>query len=289
MINFIKLRYYYLTFSLILLVVMGGLVIKNGLRPSIDFTGGSMWEIKVSEQLDASALEAKLGAIYQVQSVQLSGENQYIIRGAEIDEATKAKALASLVENGSVEQQRFEVVGPSLGLETLKKMMLALGLGMLIITIYVWWQFSELRFGLSAVAAMIHDLLIVFLTYQIIGYKFGLEIDVLFISALLTTLSFSVHDTIVVFDRIREKRVREKMDLIAAVNGALTETMVRSLNNSLTIILTLSALLLLGGASLRSFAGALLIGAITGTYSSSFVATPLVVVWDDIRNWRKRR
>ena len=137
--------------------------------------------------------------------------------------------------------------------------------------------FKSFYFALSAILALIHDVLVVVGTYSLLSHFFGAEVDLLFVTALLTTMSFSVHDTIVIFDKIREYGTRDKTDLEYYANKALSETLVRSLNNSMTIIFMLLALILLGGSTIRFFVASLLIGTITGTYSSPFVATPILV------------
>lgn len=151
------------------------------------------------------------------------------------------------------------------------------------IMLYVMRQFSELKYGVSAILAMFHDSAVLIGMFSIFGHFFHAEVDVLFVTALLTTLSFSIHDTIVVYDRIRElRRKHVKSDIKDLANVAVLQTLSRSINNSLTIIFMLVVLVLLGGDTLRWFAVALLVGAITGTYSSTFTAIPLVLLWDDV-------
>jgi preprotein translocase subunit SecF len=191
---------------------------------------------------------------------------------------------------GVVIEQQFSTVGPTLGRETLVKMMTAIVLVATIILFYIWRQFSELKYGVSAVLAMIHDSLILLGAFSILGVLFKVEVDVLFVTALLTTLSFSVHDTIVVYDRIRELRRKHRTRSFAeVVNTAIIETLSRSINNSFTIIVMLLSLVLLGGETIRWFAVALLIGAVTGTYSSTFTAAPLLLLWEEIRLRTKRK
>ena len=139
------------------------------------------------------------------------------------------------------------------------------------------YTFKSFYFAVSAILALLHDILVVVGTYSLMSHFFGAEVDLLFVTALLTTMSFSVHDTIVIFDKIREYGVADKSEIENYANKALTETLIRSLNNSMTIIFMLLALLLLGGSTIRFFIASLLIGTITGTYSSPFVATPILV------------
>lgn len=158
-----------------------------------------------------------------------------------------------------------------------------------VILSYVAYRFKHFAYGAVAIVAMLHDSLVLLGVFSLLGHFFDIKVDTLFVTAVLTTLSFSVHDTIVVFGRIREILHKTNLDFESAVNQAVGETIVRSLNNSLTIIFMLIALLVLGGESLRLFVFALLIGTISGTYSSTFNAAPLLVFWSNLsknRNWR---
>jgi preprotein translocase subunit SecF len=163
--------------------------------------------------------------------------------------------------------------------------MFAAALAISAILLYVAWAFKNIRFGVAAVIALLHDLLVVLGSFSIFGYVFGVEVDTLFITAFLTTMSFSVHDTIVVFDRIREYLRRDRSRPFDEISDmALTETMNRSLTNSFTIVFMLVALILMGGETTKWFVVALLIGTISGTYSSPFVATPVLLLW---HRWKK--
>jgi preprotein translocase subunit SecF len=205
-----------------------------------------------------------------------------LLKGKEIDNQQKDDLVKNLSEKyGQIKVLRFETVGPVLGAELLRKTLLAVLLVAGIITFYVWKQFDELKYGLCAVLAMLHDSLILIGAFSLLGHFLQVEVDVLFVTALLTTLSFSVHDTIVVYDRIRElKRKHPRSSLEEIANAAVLETLSRSINNSMTIIIMLLSLVILGGESIRWFGIALLIGAITGTYSSTFTAVPLLLVVD---------
>lgn len=274
-------------FAISLAFLIPGLIslVLFGLRPAIDFTGGSLWEVTLPQPVEPSRVEAIVDKVYSISSVNKTGENSVIIRGEAIDPARKQHAVSAMqTELGTVNEVRFETVGPVLGKELIQKTIVAILIVAGIITWYVARQFSELKYGISAIAAMFHDSLILLGVFSILGKVAGVEVDVLFVTALLTTLSFSVHDTIVVFDRIRElkrKHPRDKFEDIT--NAAVLETMGRSINNSMTIIFMLTALVLMGGESIRWFATALLIGAITGTYSSTFTAVPLLLLWDDAK------
>ena len=182
---------------------------------------------------------------------------------------------------------RSEMVGPVLGRELLVKASVASGMAIFGIFFYVAWAFKNIKFGASAIIALIHDLLVMLGTFSLFGLWWGAQADTLFVTAFLTTMSFSIHDTIVVFDRIREygrRDDRTPFDQIA--DRALGETMSRSLVNSFTIVFMLLALLLMGGVTIRWFVAALMVGTISGTYSSPFVATPILILWD---RWEKRK
>lgn len=293
MINWLKWRWLYFTISLCFLVPGIFSLVRFGLEPSIDFAGGTLWEVQVTSgiELTTELVDSVNEDFFSVNSVQSSGQNRYIIRGSELALEDKATLEALLIENvGEIQEVRYEQVGPTISKELLLKTVAAVVLVSGIITLYVWYQFSELRYGISAILAMFHDSLILLGSFSLLGWQLGVEVDVLFVTALLTTLSFSVHDTIVVYDRIRELRTKHpSIDLQTLINTAVTETLSRSLNNSITIIIMLVSLVLFGGATIRWFAVALLIGAVTGTYSSTFTAAPLLMVWEDVSTWAKKR
>jgi len=265
--NWMKYRWLYLLISGSLLICGIFSMIKWGFKIGIDFTGGSLVEYRLPD-----------GKVKSIKS-------------GSIDQAKREEIKLNLEKEvgGSVTEIKFENVGPTVGPEMVKKTIYALVLATAAILLWVAYQFKNLKFGISATLATIHDSLIVIGSFSILGHFFGAEVDFLFVTAVLTILSFSVHDTIVVFDRIREMRKRSSGDLLEFANLALSETMVRSINNSFTIIFMLLALILLGGGTIRWFAVALLIGTISGTYSSPFVAVPILVTWDEIQKKFKKK
>ena len=286
--NLMRFKKLYFGISLFFLIPGFISLLLFGLKPSIDFTGGSLLEFQFQDSdLQATFEEEKfkteLVDFYEISSIQNSGENQVIIKGKEIDNELKNNLVDQIMARyGLIEVLRFETVGPTLGQELLKKTLTALFLVAAIITIYVWRQFDELKYGVSAVLAMLHDSMVLIGIFSILGRFMGVEVDVLFVTALLTTLSFSIHDTIVVYDRIRELRKKHpRYDLEEVANVAVLETLGRSINNSVTIIVMLLALVVLGGETIHWFAVALLVGAITGTYSSTFTAVPILLVWEE--------
>lgn len=290
MFSFMKFRYWYLAFSATLIVIGLASIVIHGFELGVDFVGGSALEIQTSTEqaLDVSDVQTAVGPEFEIGSVQASGPDRWVVKGSFISNDQKQTALAGLSEAfGPVKELRFESVGPTLGRELLSKTLVAVGLAAILITAYVARQFKELKYGVSAVLAMLHDTVILLGAFSLLGWVWGVEVDVLFVTALLTTLSFSVHDTIVVYDRIREiKHQHPRIDFATVVDTAVLQTLGRSLNNSLTIILMLVALVTMGGDTIRWFAVALLVGAVTGTYSSTFVAAPLLLVWEE---WRAKR
>jgi len=288
MINFVKYRVIYLIISLA--VIVPGIIslFRHGLEPAIDFTGGTEVEYQmnsVSPEQIKSAVSQKFS---QVDVEQTSGQS-YLIRLPALNEVEKSdfeQIIKSL--DGEASELRFETLGPILGKELLRKTFLGLILATVLILAYIAMAFRSLKFGVCATLATIHDTVVVLGAFSIFGQKYGVRVDSLFVTALLTVLSFSVHDTIVVFDRIRELAKIFKNDTSEnLINKAVNETMIRSLNNSLTIIFMLVALILMGGESIRWFVIALLIGTVSGTYSSPFVATPLLLLWEKLLGPKK--
>lgn len=281
MVNFIKYSKIYAIISGT--VILAGLasVVIWGFNYSIDFIGGSNFEY----QFDPVVKQEQVIEVFNEKEIEVqeisSNDSIISIRTQALDE-TQEKDIRTTLEqnlNTTITVLRSETVGPTIGRELLNKTMIAAGIAIVGILIYIAYAFKNFNFATAAIVALVHDILIVVGTYSIINHFFGAQLDTLFVTALLTTMSFSVHDTIVVFDQIRDYRQRHGVGNIEEyANKALTETMVRSLNNSLTIIFMLLALVLIGGSTIRFFALALLIGTITGTYSSPFVATP-VAVW----------
>lgn len=284
MINFIKYKFIYFLISAVLVSASLTSLVLWQLKPSIDFTGGSLIEAVFSPENYGQISPQNLSDIIAtvpdtgVSNIQPQPDtNSFSIRLKEINEEKKneiAQKLSEQFPGGSI--ARFETVGPVLGNELLIKTLFAIVLAALFIMFYVARQFKDRKFGIAAIVAMFHDALILIGLFSVLGHFYGVEVDTLFVTALLTTLSFSVHDTIVVFDRIRERsKNNPSADLNVVINDSVAQTLTRSLNNSLTIIFMLTALVLLGGATIKWFAMALLAGTILGTYSSPFVAVPV--------------
>lgn len=293
MINLFKRPWLFFLLSAVVLVPGIFSLVRFGLLPSIDFTGGTVLEISYTgePELTMEKLTEIWGESYPVVSAQKTGPGQVLIKSPFMSSDQEQAALETLrTQYELVDQLRFETIGPTLSKELLMKTITAVILVSVIIMSYVWYRFHELKYGVTAILAMFHDSLILLGSFSLLGHFVHIEVDTLFVTAVLTTLSFSVHDTIVVFDRIRELRPKfRRVPFQTIANTAVLETLSRSINNSITIIMMLLALYLLGGDSIRNFALALLIGAVTGTYSSPFTAVPLLLIWDKIADLRKKR
>lgn len=281
MIDFLKYRRLYFSISFIIILIGVVSIISGGFKYSIDFVGGTNLEYRFKPPVS----EVQVKSVFKDKNIEivdfsLMGD-QLSARTKSIDEV-KEFALRQQLEKKyktKVLILKSETVGPTLGRETMIKTLIASGIAVVGILLYMSFAFKNINFAMAAIFALFHDFLIVFAGYSLVSRFFGAEIDTLFVTGLLTSMSFSVHDTIVIFDKIREYKKTEGISHIEnSANRALTETLVRSLNNSMTIIFMLLALLLLGGTTIRFFVVTLLIGTITGTYSSPFIATP-VFVW----------
>ena len=287
--NFVK--YSPLFAGISALVIIPGIISLAlwGLKPSIDFTGGSLLEVAVPETAESQAVQAAAAEKTEVTAFIATTDGHFILKMPELTTEKKNEVVDAITTAvGPVEVRRFESIGPTLSKELLTKTLTAIGLVATFIIIYVARQFSELKYGVAAIIAMLHDSLVLLGVFSLLGHFMGVEVDVLFVTAVLTTLSFSVHDTIVVFHRIRELRNRNRTaSLESILNSAVLTSSTRSINNSVTIILMLFALALLGGETIRWFAVALLVGAVTGTYSSPCVAIPVLYTWEKITNRKK--
>jgi preprotein translocase subunit SecF len=280
------------------ILIIPGLIslIFTGLNLGIDFTGGTQMQLQFQNSVTSAQVQQAVedggydGAIVQsVSGVGTEGGNAFQIKTEEIGQGTEEKnQLYATIERelGPFTEQSFATIGASVSDQLSRNAILAILVASLFILIYIAIAFRNTRnplvYGTCAVAAMACDVLFVVGLFSIFGWLFGVEIDTLFVTALLTVIGFSVHDKIVVFDRIREnfgRRVSSSFE--DTVNYSIAQTVVRSLNTSITVLFTLLALFLLGGGSTRNFVLALLIGIITGTYSSIFTAAQLLVSWEN--------
>lgn len=291
--------FYGISGALVLVSVI--LLILWGLNFGIDFTGGSLIEITFTgtrpphETIAEAMRPRELGEV----TIQQTGSQGYLLRTRALDETAHQAVLTALRGTGEpFVEKRFDSVGPRIGDELKKKSITALLLVVSMIILYIAWAFrkvtayggaahhvSSWKYGIIAIVALAHDVIIPTGVFAFLGRYHGVEVNALFVTALLTILGFSVHDTIVVFDRVREnlkRKDRESFENI--VDMSIRETLVRSLNTSLTILLALSILFIFGSNSTRFFALALIIGIFFGTYSSLFVASPLLVTWEKWSN-----
>lgn len=287
-IRIIKYSKRWITLSLILIVISIGGFFMKGLNYGIDFSGGSLFQLKFEKPVTLRELNPVLDNISRTipefssnsRKVQVSEGNDVIIRTQEISESEKGEFLEELKEVGNFEITREDKVGASIGAELKRSAILALAIGAVMIVGYITMRF-EFRFAVAAVIALVHDIIIAVGGIALLGY----EVDTPFIAAVLTILGYSINNTIVVFDRIRET-LRRKNDLTFAelLDKSINQVIIRSINTSVTTLLAILAVLIFGGDSLRTFITTLLIGILAGTYSSIFIATPLIYLFEKNRD-----
>jgi preprotein translocase subunit SecF len=301
MIDILSKRYLY--FAISLLVILPGLILLalNGLPLSIDFTGGSLLEVQFEggtepQPGDLVTLYESIG-IDDAQ-VQTTDSGTFIIRSSFLNNEARDSVISAMQEQTGAEVSviRFDSVGPSIGAQVASRAALAVAAAALAVVIYITFAFSKVpnafRYGVCAIIAMIHDVAVVFSVAGIGALLFDWQIDALFLTALLTVIGFSVQDKVVVFDRIRENtNIFRRLDYETLVNHSIVQTLQRSINTQLmTVEFLLLALALFGGVTLQEFAVILLVGLFSGTYSSIFIAAPILVLWEkrEWRNWFRR-
>ena len=290
-------------FLISLLVIIPGLISMSlwGLKLSIDFTGGSRLTLLFPQSVNQQTLDNVKKSFSEekteIVTIQQSN-NSLIVRTKPINEKQDAKILANLkTKIPQVKQDEFDTIGPTIGGETAWNALKAIIFASILIVIFIALAFrtvprptSSWKFGICAIIALIHDILVLLGIFSLLGHFFNVEVDSLFVTALLTVIGFSVHDTIVVFDRIRENlRHTIDMQFSQVVNNSILQTLNRSLNTSLTALLVLFTLLVFGGSSLHWFIIALLVGIASGTYSSIFNASALLVLWQEIEAKQKKK
>jgi preprotein translocase subunit SecF len=292
-------RMFYLLSAMFLVPGIISLILPGGLNPGIDFTSGTIMTIQFDNPVDSNQLRAAFNQLGHTEAViQQSGDNTFVVRtrplvqpqqtdSGDVGASERQQIEQALTQQfGPLQILNLDQVSPLVAEQIVRYAILAVAAASVCILGYLWWAFNKVthpvRFGTTAIVALLHDALVVLGIFSILGRLFPaqIEIEATFIVAVLTVIGFSVHDTIVVFDRIRENFIRRSGETFEdVVNHSLAQTLTRSLNTSLTVILTLVVLMLFGGVTIRTFVLALLIGITTGTYSSIFIASMLLVSW----------
>lgn len=293
--NILGKRYYFFFLSLILIVPGLVLLAIKGLPLSIDFTGGSLLEVSFEEGKTPDT--AAILSIYeeaQISDVQVTATETgaLVIRSSFLTNEKRDEVLSAMREatGSDVSVIKFDSVGPSIGRQVTQRAALAVAVASLLVVLFIIWSFRKVqnafRYGVCAILAMIHDIAIIFSITGLGAFFLGWEINSLFLTALLTVIGFSMQDTIVVFDRIRENsNIYRRLEYETLVNHSIVQTLQRSINTQLmTVEFLLLALAMFGGITLREFAIILLVGLLSGTYSSIFVAAPILVLWEK-REW----
>ncbi len=289
MFDFVSHRKKFFSVSLVLLLISVLSITIFGFKSGIDFTGGTMIEIEYDDQIPTNAeIKEKLASFNEIGQIQVQAteEKGFILRFKEIDEETHQEILTAL---GNPEEKRFETIGPVIGHELTQKAKWTIILALIAIIFYIAWAFRKLsrisskgeswRYGAGALLALFHDVVILLGFFSLMGRLKGIEIDTAFITAILIVLGYSVNDTIIVYDRIRENLLTYRSnDLAKTINLSINEVLVRSLNTSLTTLLALLAIYLFGGASIKNFVLAMMVGIGVGTWSSIVIASPFLLL-----------
>jgi preprotein translocase subunit SecF len=299
MFDFVRNRLFFYILSAVFLVPgIISLALPGGLNPGIDFTSGTNMTLQFANPVDADQLRGAFAQLGHPEAIiQQSGGNSFIVRTKPLAQPQQTDTGVTTSEQqqiqealtnqfGPVQIPNLDQISPLVAEQIVRLAVLAVAAASVFILGYLWWAFNKvshpIRYGTTAIVALLHDALIVLGIFSILGRLFPAEIELesTFIVAVLTVIGFSVHDTIVVFDRVRENFIRRSGEPFEdVVNHSLAQTLTRSLNTSLTVILTLVVLMLFGGVTIRTFVLALLIGITTGTYSSIFIASMLLVSW----------
>jgi preprotein translocase subunit SecF len=293
----VKYRKIWYTFSLLLVAASIFSVFYFGLKLGIDFTGGSFLEVTFNgNRPEISILQEKINELnLGVVSLQPAGEAGLFVRSRTISEEEHQKLVSTLSSVAPLTEIRFDSIGPVIGKELAQKSIYAVILVIIMIILYIAFAFrqvsrpvSSFKFGFMAIIALVHDITLPLGVFAILGKFLGVEIDILFVTAILTVLGFSVHDTIVVFDRVRENlRKGVGKEFEETVGISVSQTVTRSINTSLTVILVLLSIFLFGGETTKYFSLTLIIGVFFGTYSSIFLASPLLVTIYKFQNRKK--
>jgi preprotein translocase subunit SecF len=289
MFPFTKYSKLYYLFSGILIIAAIASLVVFGLKFGIEFTGGSTMEVDFTAKRPANEAISKALSSFNLGEivVQPTGSNGAVLQFKGIDEATHQKVLSALNSLSPVQEKSFQYIGPSVGQDLKNKTELAIVLALVAITLYIAFAFRKVsrpvaswKYGVTSLIALFHDVLIPLGVFSVLGKFYGVEITIPIIAALLTILGFSVHDTIVIFDRIRENILRRGMgEFSQTVDWSLNQTIGRSISTVVTVLLVMFSLFFFGGETLKYFSLALIIGITSGAYSSIFIASPLLVSW----------
>ena len=294
-IDFIGKKKYTMWISAVaILLCLGSIFVHGGLKYGVDFAGGLLIQPKFSKAVNISEVREALETMGLKDAMvqNFGGENEFLIRvekaSGDLGEMSN-KIQTSLVErfkDKALEIRRVEVVGPKVGKDLKEKALWAVGLSLLAILIYVAWRFKTVAYGLGGLVALFHDVII---TYGAISI-FNLEYSLSLLAVILTIVGFSINDTIVIFDRVREniKKMR-KEDIETIFNVSINETLGRTILTSSTVMMVVLILFFFGGPVIHDFTTALIVGLITGTYSTVYIASPVVLFWEKNISGRKRR
>jgi len=300
-IKFIKYKKVFYSISIVLVVLAVAGIIVFGLKPGIEFSGGSSLEFTFEEQspsfdeIKTSLQDLDLGEV----SLQKTSDNGVILKMKFIDEETHQKVLTAINKVGAIKQgsEGFQVIGPVIGNELKQKTKIVVILALISILIYIAFSFRKIArpvnswvYGMAGLVALFHDVLIPLGVFAVLGKFYGIEVTIPIITAFLTVFGYSINDSVVVFDRVRENLLKTRdLNFNEVVEKSLNETLTRSMNTSFTTLLALFAILFLGGESLKFFAFALILGIGLGTYSSLFLATPLLTTFLWVKDRKRRR
>jgi preprotein translocase subunit SecF len=296
MLQFVERKWWYFAFSALIIVPGVIFLLLGGLKPGIEFTGGTLLDVHFERQPDVAEVHTfMVGRGHEETVVQQAEGNRTEIRTFEMKPDEIASTTTALEERFGDAEVTASVVSPSFSEELIQNAIRSIALASLFIVLLIAWAFrsfgwAAFRYGIAAILAVLHDAAFILGAFAILGYFFNTQVDSLFVTAVLTIIGFSVHDTIVVFDRIRENlRLNPGEALNPVINFSIMQTMTRSIITSLTVVFTLLALFLFGGFSVKNFALALLIGIISGTYSSIFNAAQIVSLWQEVEDRVRHR
>jgi len=293
MIDIVGKRFKLLAFTAIVMLICIITLATSDLKMGIDFSSGSLLTLSFEEEVALNDIKQELSTLgYDNAIVQVTGDGDFLIRTLTLEAEEKASLETSLESRfGELEELSFENVDPVIARQTARNAAIAVAAAAVGIMLYITWAFRRMpkpfHYGTCAIAALVHDLLIVIGIFAVLSIPMGLEVNLMFITGVLAVLGYSVNDTVVIFDRIRENRLNNPTaDLAITINRSLVETLTRSVNTGITTLVVILALLMFIGSTILNFAIIMLIGVLVGTYSSIFVASTLLIVWDK-KEWKR--